>query len=104
MNLLEKLSAEDYIQLEEETGLKHEYHDGWVVAMAGVTEEHDLITSAIRDHLRRCLRKKAAGFTAVIFGYLFRSATNLCIRMQQLFVENHSDIPYLGARMLLPIR
>ena len=58
MNLLEKLSAEDYIQLEEETGLKHEYHDGWVVAMAGVTEEHDLITSAIRDHLRRCLRKK----------------------------------------------
>ncbi len=58
MNLLEKLSTEDYIRLEDETGLKHEYHDGWVVAMSGVTEEHDLITSAIRDHLLRCLRKK----------------------------------------------
>lgn len=58
MNLLEKLSTEDYIQLEDETGMKHEYHDGWVVAMSGVTEEHDLVASAIRDYLRRCLRKK----------------------------------------------
>lgn len=58
MNLLEKLSTEDYIRLEDETGLKHEYHDGWVVAMSGVTEEHDLVASAIRDYLRRCLRKK----------------------------------------------
>ncbi len=58
MNLLEKLSTEDYIRLEDETGLKHEYHDGWVVAMSGVTEEHDLVASALRDYLRRCLRKK----------------------------------------------
>ena len=58
MNLLEKLSTEDYIRLEDKTGLKHEYHDGWVVAMSGVTEEHDLVASAIRDYLRRCLRKK----------------------------------------------
>ena len=58
MNLLEKLSIEDYITLEDETGLKHEYHDGWVVAMSGVTEEHDLIASAIRNRLWDCLRKK----------------------------------------------
>ena len=63
MNLQEKLSVEEYITLEDETGLKHEYHDGprgygWVVAMSGVTEEHDLIASAIRDYLRKCLRKK----------------------------------------------
>ncbi len=58
MNLLEKLSTEDYIRLEDETGMKHEYHDGWVVAMSGVTEEHDLVASALRDYLRRCLRKK----------------------------------------------
>ena len=58
MNLLEKLSTEDYIQLEDETGLKHEYHDGWVVAMSGVTEEHDLVASAIRNLLWDCLRKK----------------------------------------------
>ena len=73
MNLLEKLTTEDYIQLEDETGLKHEYHGGrrgyghrgygrrgygWVVAMSGVTEEHDLVASAIRDYLRKCLREK----------------------------------------------
>ena len=62
MNLLEKLSIEDYIQLEDETGLKHEYHGGprgygWVVAMSGVTEEHDLVASAIRNCIRRGLRK-----------------------------------------------
>ena len=58
MSLLEKLSTEDYIRLEDETGLKHEYHDGWVAALPGVTEEHDLIASAIRGHLRESLRKK----------------------------------------------
>ncbi len=58
MNLLEKLSTEDYIRLEDEIGLKHEYHDGWVVAMSGVAEEHDLLASAIRGHLREPLRKK----------------------------------------------
>ena len=58
MNLLEKLSTEDYIRLEDETGLKHEYHDGWVVAMSGVTEEHDLVASAIRNLLWNCLKKK----------------------------------------------
>jgi Uma2 family endonuclease len=58
MNLLEKLSTEDYIRLEDGTGLKHEYHDGWVVAMSGVTEEHDLVASAIRNLLWNCLKKK----------------------------------------------
>lgn len=58
MNLLEKLSTEDYIRLEDETGMKHEYYDGWVVAMAGVTEEHDLIASVIRNRLWNCLREK----------------------------------------------
>ena len=63
MNLLEKLSIEDYIQLEDETGLKHEYHGGprgygWVVAMSGVTEEHDLVASAIRNRLWDCLKKE----------------------------------------------
>ena len=60
MNLLEKLTTEDYIQLEDETGLKHEYRDGWVVAISGVTEEHDLVASAIRNHLREGLQKKNA--------------------------------------------
>ena len=63
MNLLEKLSTEDYIRLEDETGLKHEYHGGprgygWVVAMSGVTEEHDLVASTIRNYLRVGLREK----------------------------------------------
>ena len=91
MNLLEKLSIEDYIKLEDETGLKHEYHDGWVVAMSGVTEEHDLVASAIRNRLWDCLRKKGCRvyssdiciFVSECNKFVYPDATVICGESQR---------------------
>ncbi|MGB3850886.1 MAG: Uma2 family endonuclease [Tunicatimonas sp.] len=101
MNLLEKLSTEDYIRLKDETGLKHDYHDGrrgygrrgygWLVAMSGVTEEHDLVASAIRNLLWDCLKKKGCRiyssdirvFVPVCNKFVYPDATVVCGESQR---------------------
>ena len=40
---LQYYSYEEYLQLEQDTGIKHEYHAGVVVAMAGGTLDHSTI-------------------------------------------------------------
>ena len=51
-----KLSPEEYLALEAESPVKHEYLDGDVVAMAGATDAHVTIAlnlaSDLRSHLR----------------------------------------------------
>lgn len=56
--LTDKLSIEDYLRLEEESGIRHEYIGGEVKAMAGTTVEHDDITNNLIELLRSCLREK----------------------------------------------
>ena len=50
------LSHTEYLQLEEQSDLKHEYIDGEVYAMAGASDRHVTITlnlaSSLRSHLR----------------------------------------------------
>ena len=50
------LSQAEYLQLEEQSDLKHEYIDGEVYAMAGASDRHVTISlnlaSALRNHLR----------------------------------------------------
>ncbi|BAZ47541.1 hypothetical protein NIES4103_01420 [Nostoc sp. NIES-4103] len=50
------LTVEEYLQLEQTSEIRHEYVDGEVFAMAGASEEHNLITGNIiallRPHLR----------------------------------------------------
>ena len=50
------LSAEDYLEAEKSSPVKHEYHNGEIYAMAGASDEHVTIginlTSLLRDHLR----------------------------------------------------
>ena len=50
------LSVEEYLELEENSSVKHEYLDGYVYAMAGGTVDHGLIAvnvlSLLRAHLR----------------------------------------------------
>lgn len=50
------LSPEEYLQLEEESSIKHEYRQGDVYAMAGASNVHVLIAinlgSLLRNHLR----------------------------------------------------
>ena len=52
-----KLSIAEYIQLEENTNTKHEFHDGEVYAMAGGTIEHGLICGNIYAALKSTLGK-----------------------------------------------
>ena len=42
----------EYQQIEEETGVRYEYHDGEVFAMAGGSPEHSAIATNISDLLR----------------------------------------------------
>ncbi|MDJ0796978.1 MAG: Uma2 family endonuclease [Calothrix sp. MO_167.B12] len=50
------LTVEEYFQLEQKSEIRHEYVDGEVFAMAGASEEHNLIVTNIiallRPHLR----------------------------------------------------
>ena len=52
-------SIESYLELEHQTGIKYEYHDGEVYAMAGGTVAHSLIGGNIVGELRRALKKRA---------------------------------------------
>jgi len=56
--LTDKRSVEDYLKLEEESDIRHEYIGGEVTAMAGNTVEHDDITNNLIELLRPCLREK----------------------------------------------
>jgi Uma2 family endonuclease len=55
---LSNLSYSDYLNIEETTGIKHEYHNGAIVAMSGGTIEHSLISGNIFALLKNELKKK----------------------------------------------
>ncbi|MBH8562772.1 Uma2 family endonuclease [Nostoc sp. CENA67] len=50
------LTVEEYLQLEQTSEIRHEYVDGEVFAMAGASEEHNLIAGNIYALLRPHLR------------------------------------------------
>lgn len=50
------LSVEDYLALEETSGIRHELIGGYLYAMAGGTLIHNLIVQGLRDVLVRQLR------------------------------------------------
>lgn len=51
---------EDYLALEAASSIKHEYHNGLIVAMAGGTPEHGLIMMNAGAELRNALRDNNA--------------------------------------------
>lgn len=55
-SLPDPLSPDDYLHLEAESPIKHEYIDGYVYAMAGATDAHVTIAgnlfAMLRNHLR----------------------------------------------------
>lgn len=57
---LSKLSVEEYIQHEIETGQKYEYHDGLIYALAGGSLEHALLIGNIYSELRNGLKEKGS--------------------------------------------
>jgi len=51
-----RLTVEEYLALEENSPVKHEYVDGQVFAMAGTTDSHNLIAGNLYALIRRHLR------------------------------------------------
>ena len=54
----ELLSVEEYLELEEQTGERHEYVGGATRMMAGTTLEHGMIVNNLVRLLTICLREK----------------------------------------------
>ncbi len=55
---LNNLTLEEYVKIEQETGIRYEYHDGEIFAMAGGSLNHGLICGNVFGELRNSLRKK----------------------------------------------
>jgi Uma2 family endonuclease len=55
-SLITFFTTEEYLQLEQTSEIRHEYVDGEVFAMAGASEEHNLIATNIIALLRPYLR------------------------------------------------
>ncbi len=53
---VERISVDDYLRLEQRGEERHEYVNGVVHAMVGVTARHNIITSAISSALREHLK------------------------------------------------
>ncbi len=53
-----KHSIEDYLDLEQETSIKFEYHQGEIIAIAGATIEHQLITNRLIRLFEDCLAEQ----------------------------------------------
>ena len=62
---LSKLSVEEYIQHEIETGQKYEYHDGMIHALAGGSLEHALLIGNIYSELRNGLKEKRSNCKSI---------------------------------------
>jgi Uma2 family endonuclease len=58
MEILNKISVEEYLANEAQAPHKSEYHEGEVVAMAGAQLAHNLIVSNLIRHLGNCLADK----------------------------------------------
>lgn len=53
-----KMTVEEYLAYEQETGIKHEYIEGEIFAMAGGTRHHTAIITNCSGELREQVRKK----------------------------------------------
>lgn len=52
-------TIQEYLELERQTGIKYEYEDGEVFAMAGGTVIHSLIGNNVGGELRRVLKNRS---------------------------------------------
>jgi Uma2 family endonuclease len=54
-----KLTTKDYLELERASSVRHEWHDGEMIAMAGASKAHNLIAGNIFAALHHQLRGKS---------------------------------------------
>jgi Uma2 family endonuclease len=53
---LKPISVQDYLACEEISEVKHEFVDGYVLAMVGASQRHNLIAGSLFSLLRTHLR------------------------------------------------
>ena len=53
---LKKYSLEEYFELESQSEMRHEYHDGYIIPVISATENHGRIVSNMVFLLQSCLR------------------------------------------------
>lgn len=53
--------ADDYLRLEEQSAVKHEYVDGQIHAMAGASQRHNRIAGNAFFHFRAAARGSGCG-------------------------------------------
>jgi Uma2 family endonuclease len=58
----ERYTVEEWLNLEQQTGLSYEYLDGFVYAMAGESDAHNEVISNFVEYLRPQARAKGCGF------------------------------------------
>jgi Uma2 family endonuclease len=87
-------SVNEYLELEQSTNIKYEYHEGEVFAMAGGTVNHSLIGSNVQGELRALLKNKTcksynSDLRVAIspFKYLYPDAAVVCGKPEN-FNEN----------------
>jgi len=56
--IIEYITEEEYLAMETESDLKHEYFEGEIFAMTGASEKHNLIAANVIGELRSQLKTK----------------------------------------------
>jgi Uma2 family endonuclease len=62
----QRLTPDEYLQLEEQSSVKHEYMDGEAYATAGASDAHITIAGNLFALLRSHVRGTAVGLTSLI--------------------------------------
>jgi Uma2 family endonuclease len=75
-------SFREYVRIEEESGIKHEYLAGQIYAMAGGTPQHSAIATAIAGDLRAALR----GGRCSVYG------SDLRVRVRKTGLGTYPDV------------
>ena len=52
------ISIAEYLEVERQTDIRHEYHDGQIYAMAGGTSNHTILCSRINFQIEKSLQNK----------------------------------------------
>src|SRR5437868_714772 len=75
------ITEDEYLELEEKSEFRHEYHDGRIYAMAGATARHELITgNVIRE-----LGNRVGSGPCAVYG------SNLRIRVDATGLNTYPD-------------
>lgn len=107
----ERVSYEEYLQIERDTGIKHEFDAGRITAMTGGSPNHALISANLTGELRTALRGRPCRayspdlriFVASLDQVFYPDASVVCgDRQTAAHDPNAIENPALVAEVLSP--